>query len=58
MPISEDAAGLRANRNPFGAACSVAVPCWPERAGAVCTVALCLGKRAGSEGSAAFAPRP
>jgi hypothetical protein len=39
MPICEDAAGLRASRNPFGAACSVAVPCWLERAGAPCTAA-------------------
>src|SRR6516162_10741315 len=56
MQIFEDAAGLRASRNPFGAACSVAVPCWLERAGALCTAASCLGKSAAGEGSAAFAP--
>jgi hypothetical protein len=56
MQISEDAAGLRASRNPFGVACSVAVPCWLDRAGALCTAASYLGKSATGEGSAAFAP--
>ena len=56
MQIFEDAAGLRASRNPFGAVCSVAVPCWLERAGALCTAASCLGKSAAGKGSAAFAP--
>ena len=41
---------------PFGEACSVAVPCWLERAGALGTASSCLGKSAGGEGSAAFAP--
>ena|SRR6516162_419056 len=56
MRIFKDAAGLRASRNPFDAACSVAVPCWLERAGALGTASSCLGKSAGGEGSAAFAP--